>query len=115
MAVDPEVRKNLEDQLRKVCNLRSRAMFGGVGFYADDLFFALADDGVLYFKVDDLNLARFEEAGCSPFIPWPGAAPMGYWSLPKGVLEDESALREWVESSVAVAQRAQTKKKPRKK
>lgn len=90
-------------------------MFGGVGLYADGLFFALIDDETLYFKVDDLNLDRFQERGSNPFIPWPGAAPMGYWDLPAGVLEDDAELRDWVASSVACAQRALEKKKPRKK
>ena len=36
-------------------------MFGGVGIYAGDLFFALIDDDTLYFKVDDSNRSDFEK------------------------------------------------------
>jgi TfoX/Sxy family transcriptional regulator of competence genes len=58
------------DQLaRTTPGLRARSMFGGVGLYAGDLFFALMDDDVLYFKVDDNTRARFEELGMGPFRP----------------------------------------------
>ncbi len=87
-------------------------MFGGIGIYAGDLFFALADDGRLYFKVDPSNQEDFESAGMGPFIPWDGANPMGYWELPPGVLDNPAKLQVWVDKAVHVADR---KKKPRKK
>lgn len=53
----------LEQLARVTPALRARNMFGGVGVYSDDLFFALMDDDVLYLKVDDVNRARFEARG----------------------------------------------------
>lgn len=87
-------------------------MFGGLGIYSGDLFFALADDGKLYFKVDDTNRSDFEERGMGPFVPWAGAPPMGYWELPEGILEDPKELAVWVDKAVAVAART---KKPKKR
>lgn len=87
-------------------------MFGGLGIYADALFFALADDGKLYFKVDDSNRGDFEARGMGPFYPFDGAQPMGYWELPPGVLDDPKELAVWVEKAVGVAERA---KKPKKR
>ena len=51
----------------------SRRMFGGVGLYSGELFFALIADDTLYFKVDDSNrgdfvarqLARTEVVTCA--------------------------------------------------
>jgi DNA transformation protein len=43
-------------------------MFGGVGLYSGDLFFALMDDDVLYFKVDD-DQGALREAGMGSFRP----------------------------------------------
>ena len=45
-------------------------MFGGVGIYAKEAFFALVDDDVLYLKVDDSNRGDFEARGMSPFQPF---------------------------------------------
>ena len=42
----------LEQLQRTTPDVRARSMFGGVGVYAGDMFFALMDDDVLYFKVD---------------------------------------------------------------
>jgi DNA transformation protein and related proteins len=112
VAVDPKVRAEFEVLLGSHVNLRSRAMFGGLGFYADEWFFALADDEVLYFKVDEANQADYEAAGTGPFVPWPGAAPMGYWEVPKRVLEDPDELKIWIDKAVGVAERS---KRPRKK
>src|SRR5439155_10680481 len=98
------------DQLTAVRQVRTRRMFGGVGVYADDLFFALMDDDVVYFKVDDATRKDFEAAGSHPFRPFEGASEMnGYRSVPACVLEDTDALAVWVGKSVAVAERA---KKP---
>jgi DNA transformation protein and related proteins len=112
MAVDPKFRSELEALLGEHVNLRCRAMFGGLGFYADEWFFALADDEVLYFKVDETNQPDFEAAGMGPFVPWPGAAPMGYWEVPQSVLQDRDELKIWIDKAVGVAESA---KRPRRK
>ncbi len=45
MSVSPSFRTFVLEQLgRVVAGVRGRAMFGGVGIYAGDLFFALIDD-----------------------------------------------------------------------
>jgi DNA transformation protein len=107
MPVTEEFRVWVVDQLTAVRPVRTRRMFGGIGVYADDLFFALMDDDVVYFKVDDATRIDFEAAGSHPFRPFEGASEMnGYWSVPADVLEDTDALAAWVGKSVAVAARA---------
>ena len=113
MPVSDEFRDWVIDQLTAVRPVRTRRMFGGIGVYAGDLFFALLDDDVVYFKVDDATRTGFEAAGSQPFRPSPDAGEMrGYWSVPADVLEDTDTLAAWVGKSVAVAARA---KKPRAK
>ena len=81
-------------------------MFGGVGVYAGDLFFALMDDDTLYFKVDDSNRGRFEARGMGPFRPFgEGGEVMRYYEVPGEVLEDVELLAPWVEDAVAAAAR----------
>jgi DNA transformation protein len=113
MAVNPSYREFVLDQLGRVADgVRSRGMFGGVGIYAGDLFFALIDDDSLYLKVDDSNRADFEKAGMGPFQPFgEGGEVMQYYEIPADVLEEPDRLGPWVEKSIAVARRAKRAKK----
>jgi DNA transformation protein len=103
----------LEQLQRTTSGVRARGMFGGVGIYAGDLFFALMDDDTLYFKVDDSNRERFEARGMGPFRPYgEGGEVMQYYEVPADVLEDVELLGSWVDASVAVARHA--KQNPRR-
>jgi DNA transformation protein len=87
-------------------------MFGGVGIYAAELFFALLDDDMLYFKVDDATRPQFEQRGMTPFRPYgEDGEVMGYYEVPADVLEDPEALGPWVEAAVAVARRAKRRRR----
>lgn len=113
MSVSPSFRSFALEQLgRVVSGVRVRSMFGGVGVYAGDLFFALMDDGVLYFKVDDTNRPDFEALGMGPFRPFgEGGETMQYHEVPADLLEDAEALRPWALAAVEVARRARAKKR----
>lgn len=105
MAVSASFRTFVIDQLsRAVPRVRARAMFGGVGIYAGELFFALLADDTLYFKVDDSNRSDFEAQGMGPFRPYgEGGEVMQYYQVPADLLDDPDALKPWVEKSIAVA------------
>lgn len=104
----------LEQLARTTAAVRARSMFGGVGVYSGDLFFALLDDDVLYFKVDDTTRARFEERGMKPFRPGgEGGEVMQYYEVPAEVLEDAEALAPWAADAVEVARRARSRKRAR--
>ena len=82
-------------------------MFGGVGIYAAELFFALLDDDTLYFKADDATRPQFEDRGMAPFRPYGEEGEvMGYYEVPADVLEDPEALGAWLEAALGVARRA---------
>ena len=108
MSVSPSFQTLVLDQLSRVApGLRTRRMFGAVGIYADDLFFALIDDDTLYFKTDDATRGAFETRGMAPFHPFgDDRASMRYYQLPADLLDDTEALRPWVEDAVGVARRA---------
>ena len=105
MAVSPSFRTFVIDQLSRVVpRIRARSMFGGVGIYAGDLFFALLADDTLYFKVDDSNRPDFQALGMRPFLPYGDEREvMQYYQVPADLLEDPDALRPWAEKSIAVA------------
>ena len=106
------------DQLSSIGATRSRRMFGGIGLYCDDLFFALLANDVLYFKVDDSNRDDYVSRGCEAFRPLadnPDAVSMNYFRLPEDVLEDTDELRIWVRKSLAVAAQSAASKALRKR
>ena len=116
MPVSPGYQTFVLDQLRRVVpSVRARRMFGAVGLYAGELFFALIDDDVLYLKVDDETRPEFEARGLKAFQPFEdGRTSMNYHEAPGDVLEDPEALRPWAERSLDVARRAKSQPKKRK-
>src|ERR1700704_5199127 len=105
MPVSASFRTFVVEQLSRVLpQVRARSMFGGVGIYAGNVFFALIADDTLYFKVDDSNRADFESRGMSPFRPYGDEGEsMQYYEVPHDFLEDAEALRPWAERARAVA------------
>jgi DNA transformation protein len=103
------------EQLRRVAvGVRARSMFGGVGIYAGELFFALMDDDTLYLKADDSTRVRFEARGMEPFRPaGEKGEVMQYYEVPADVLEDVELLAPWVEDAVGVAARARRRRASR--
>ena len=111
MRVSAGFRDFVLDQLSGVDGLRARAMFGGVGLYAEDVFFGILASDVLFFKVDDTTRREYETAGSSPFRPYADRAmTMPYYNVPIAVLEDAVALAEWAARAVKVAKAAKTAK-----
>jgi DNA transformation protein len=106
----------LEQLARAARDVRARNMFGGVGLYAGDLFFALMDDDVLYLKVDDVNRPWFEARGLEPFQPYgEGGEVMQYYEVPADLLEDAEALAPVAGEAIEVARRARTRRGRRTK
>ena len=100
------------EQLEPVGPITSKKMFGGVGLYAGDLFFALIAGDVLYLKGDDATRSAREKAGARPFQPYPdrpkGKGKMQYYSVPAAILEDGDALLEWAKQAIAIARTQHT-------
>jgi DNA transformation protein and related proteins len=112
MAVSQSFRTLVLDQLgRTVPRIRARNMFGGVGIYAGELFFALIADDTLYFKVDDSNRPDFEARGMGPFLPFGDERDkMQYYEVPADLLDDPEQLRPWAERAIAVAEKKKSKR-----
>jgi DNA transformation protein and related proteins len=94
------------EQLQSINGLRAKAMFGGVGLYAGDVFFGLLARDTLFLKVDDSNRGQYEDAGMTAFRPYADKAMvMPYFQVPAAVLEDADELARWAGQSVRVATR----------
>lgn len=100
------------EQLDAVGPITPKRMFGGVGLYAGDLFFALVAGDVLYLKGDDATRGARLAAGARPFQPYPnrpkGKGKMQYYSVPAEILEDGDALLKWAQEAVSIARAQRT-------
>ena len=116
MPVSAAYRDYVLEQLGRVVTVTHRSMFGGVGLYAEGLFFGLMDDDTLYLKVDETNRPDFEAMGAEQFRPGGEGTPASnYYRLPEDLLEDPDTLRPWVERALQVARRATRGKRPRRR
>jgi DNA transformation protein len=91
------------ESLAEIAPARARRMFGGVGIYSDEHFFALMHEDRLYFKVDDSNRSDFERRGMPPFKPYGDERSMSYFEVPIEVLEDRDDLRDWTLKAIEAA------------
>jgi len=105
MAVGDSYLAFVIEQLEGLGRIRAQRMFGGVGLYCGERFFALLADDTLYFKVDDSNRGDFLSRGMEPFRPFPDEPEraMGYYRVPVDVIEDAESLVAWARRSVAIA------------
>ena len=105
MSVSKSYRTFVLEQLNRATPaIRAKAMFGGVGIYAGDVFFALIADDMLYFRTDESTRGEFESLGMAPFRPFEEHGPvMSYYQLPEEILEEPERLRQWAERAIAAA------------
>lgn len=89
--------------------VRTRAMFGGQGFYVDGLFMALIANGQFYLKADDTTRERFVAAGCQPFAYATKDGErqvMSYYQPPEEALESPPLMLPWARLAFEAALRA---------
>jgi DNA transformation protein len=113
MPITQEFVHRVNQQMSRARPVRSKAMFGGLGFYFDDVFFAVADDDKLFFKVDDENLPSYEAYGMSAW-DMGGQINNAYREVPPTVFEDEALLGDFIDAAVKAALSRKAKSKSRK-
>ena len=111
-AVRDEHVDHCAELLGSIGTVRVRRMFGGHGFYVDDLFVALIFDGRLYLKVDAHTRAAFEAAGSVPFVYDSAgkSVSVGYFSTPEAAMESPPLMQPWARLALAAALRARAAK-----
>ncbi len=95
-----------------------RRMFSGYGISADGTNFALALRGGLYLRADEQTIPSFEAEGSQPFQYQTRAKTVtvnSYWQLPERLYDDPDDLTDWARASLAAAQRAALRKRPKVK
>lgn len=114
MAADIELVEHCRELLAPLGAVRVKRMFGGHGFYVDELFLALIAVGRLYLKVDAQSRARFEAAACQPFVYEGQGKPvtMSYFTAPEDAMESPALMQPWARLALEAALRARAAKKP---
>ena len=117
MAVDNDYVAWILEQLTAAGGISLRRMFGAVGLYRGDIFFAIISGGTLYFKVDDTNRGEYVSRHMPQFRPYRDRpeVSMAYYEVPADVIEDPEECVAWALRSVAAAgNRALSPKRPAK-
>lgn len=115
MPVPPEIVRHARELFAPLGTIRTRRMFGGWGFYLDELFFALIVADTLYLKADAHSEAAFAAAGSAPFVYTRDGRPvtLGYWNAPDEALDSPAAMAPWARRAIECALRQ--RKPPRRK
>lgn len=112
---DDSFKEFVLDQLSALPDVRARAMFGAHGLYQGEHFFAILDEGRLFFKTDAQSQADFTERGMGPFTyEMKGKVmTMAYHEVPPEILEQPTELVEWAQRAIRLAA-SKPRKQPRK-
>lgn len=90
--------EELVEALEILGSITSKRMFGGVGIFESGVMFALiTSEGDAYFRVTELNQARFDAVGTEQFSSMP------YRALPDGTLDDRDQLHDWATECIRAA------------
>lgn len=92
--------------------VRTKRMFGGHGFYVDEVFVALIFGERLFLKADAQTRPRFEAAGGQPFV-YDGAGKqvtISYWTAPDDAMESPALMQPWARLAMEAALRARNAK-----
>jgi len=104
----------LEELFAPVGGVTLRKMFGGLGAFREGIVFAVVVADVLYLKVDDTTIPRFQAERSRPWT-YEGrgrTTTMPYWTVPERLFDEPDEFRDWALMAFDVAERS---KKPKAK
>ncbi len=108
MSADPDFAAYCAELLASAGGVRSKRMFGGYGFYVDELFVAIIVGDALYFKADEQSQLLFLDAGSSRFeyTRHGKQQGMGFWTDPAEAMDSPDLMRPWVQLAMDAALRS---------
>ena len=95
---------------------RVKRMFGGYGFYVDEVFIAVGTNDRLYLKTDEQTRPRFEAAGSEPFVFAAEGKQVttSYWAAPDDAMESPALMWPWARLAMEAALRTRNAKPAKK-
>lgn len=117
MAEQNEFVSYLVELLQTIGPVRAKRMFGGHGFFLDELMFALEADNILYLKGDEETAGEFREKGLEAFTYIKQGKPcsLSYYQAPEEVLESSDEMHVWANKAYGAALRVAARKSRRTK
>ena len=102
---DESFKEFVLDQLGALPEVRANAMFGAHGLYRAEHFFAILDEGRLFFKTDKTSQADYLARGMGPFTykSRGRVLTMSYHEVPPEVLENAPELVAWARRAIQAA------------
>ena len=104
---DESFKEFVLDQLGALPEVRARAMFGAHGLYQGEHFFAILDEGRLFFKTDRASEKDYVARGMGPFTyeSRGRVVTMSFHEVPPEVLENAPELVAWAQRAIQTAAR----------
>ena len=112
--VQDSLSQAIVEALSELGPVTAKRMFGGIGFWADGVMFALSADDVFYLKSDETTRPAFEAEGLGPFSFAKKSGQVtitSYMRAPERLLDDPDELADWAKRAIKVAK---AKAKPAK-
>ena len=108
MSAGPDFAAYCAELLASAGRVRSKRMFGGYGFYVDELFVAINVGDALYLKADEQSQLLFYDAGSSRFEYRRQGKQQGmdFWTAPAEAMDSPNLMRAWVQLAIDAALRA---------
>jgi DNA transformation protein len=106
----------LREQLAPLGAITFRRMFGKTGVFCDALMFGMVTENTMYFRVDDDNRAKFEEAEAYPPLNYSKKGviiDLSFWRVPERLFDEPDELIAWARAALAAAGRVAAKRQPR--
>jgi DNA transformation protein and related proteins len=94
------------DQLSALPDVRARAMFGARGLYCGGKFFAIMDEGRLFFKTNAQSEKDYTARGMGPFTYEKDGRVITfqYHEVPPKILEQPQELVVWARKAIQLAE-----------
>lgn len=110
MSADADFATYCVELLAPAGQVQSRRMFGGYGLYVDGLFVGIIAGDVLYLKVDEESVPRFQAAGSHRFAYTRQGKQQGlaFWTVPAEAMDSTALMRPWAQLAMDAARRARS-------
>ncbi|MDC1068971.1 TfoX/Sxy family protein [Candidatus Kapabacteria bacterium] len=104
MALNGEFKNFVLDQLQGIGEFETKLMFGGLALISKGSAFAKIKHDKFWLKVNESNLADFENFGMSQYTYGKdNSRKLNFYETPVDVIEDRDRLKEWVKKSIEIA------------
>jgi len=99
------------DQLSSWKTIHPKRMFGVIGLYVDGHMFGIVAKEVVFFKVDDSNIANYRAADSQVLKLFKNNSVVAsFYEVPIAVLEDVDQFTVWAEASLNIQKKITNKK-----